>query len=110
MKRQFSVRNSDVLMIALSPHKWWSTRKSAAFGSSSSLPPLVGCGLGLVCELVYKADLLSDYFDSKHSRESVHLLLICHPSHGLTTCAFRSRRSGVSYGGTDSLCMFPFFL
>ena len=50
-KRQFSDRNRDVL-------KWWSTLKSAVFGSSSSLPPLVIEGGGLVCELVGKADLL----------------------------------------------------
>ena len=30
-KRQFSVRNRDVLMNAQSPHKWWSTLKSAIF-------------------------------------------------------------------------------
>ena len=48
-KRQFSVRNIDVLMNIQSPLKWWSTLKSAVFGSSSSLPPLVGPGGGLVC-------------------------------------------------------------
>ena len=32
------------------PHKWWSTLKSAVFGSRSSLPPLVSEGGGLVCE------------------------------------------------------------
>ena len=47
------------------PHKSWSTRKSAMFSSSSSLPPLVSEGGGLVCESVGKADLLSDHFDSK---------------------------------------------
>ena len=40
-KRQFSDRNRDVLTSVQSPHKWWSTLKSAVFGSSSSLPPLV---------------------------------------------------------------------
>ena len=54
-----------------SPHKWWSTLKSAVFGSSSSLPPLVSEDGGLVCESVGKADLLSDHFDSKQSREAV---------------------------------------
>ena len=49
-KHQFGVRNIDVLMNVKSPHKWWSTLKSAVFGSSSSLPPLVGPGGGLVCE------------------------------------------------------------
>ena len=51
-KHQFSARKSDVLMNAQSPHKWWSTHKSAVFGLSSSLPPLVGGGVGLVCESV----------------------------------------------------------
>ena len=64
-KRQFSDRNRDVLMNVHHPHKWWSTVKSAVFGSSSSLPPLVSEGGGLVCELVGKADLLSGHFDSK---------------------------------------------
>ena len=54
-------------MNAQSPHKWWSTLKSAVFGVSSSLPPLVGASGGLVCESVGKADLLSDHFDSKQS-------------------------------------------
>ena len=69
-KHQFSVRNINVLMNVQSPYKWWSTLKSAVFGSSSSLPPLVGPGRGLVCESAGEADLLSDHFDSKQSRES----------------------------------------
>ena len=48
-KRQFSDRNRDVLLNVQSPHKWWSTLKSAVFGSSSSLSPLVSEGGGLVC-------------------------------------------------------------
>ena len=80
-KRQFNARNRDVLMNEESPHKWWSTLKSAVFGLSSSLPPLVG---GLVCESVGKADL-SDHFDGKQSNESVDLPLTCHPSQSLTS-------------------------
>ena len=72
------------------PHKWWSTRKSAVFGSSSSLPLLVGPGGGLVCESFGKADLLSDHFDSMKSREPFDLLVTCHPSPSLITFAFRS--------------------
>ena len=64
-KLQFSDRNRDVLMNVQSLHKWWSTFKSAVFGSSSSLPPLVSEGGGLLCESVGKANLLSDHFDSK---------------------------------------------
>ena len=89
---QFSVRSRDVLMNAQCPHKWWSTLKSAVFGSSSdsSLPPLIGAGGGLVCELVGKADMLSAHFDGKHSRDPVDLPSTCRPSPSLTTFAFRS--------------------
>ena len=66
--------------------------------------------------LVGKADLLSDHFDSKQSKEAVDQPLTCHPSPSLTTFAFRS--SEVSrllldldpYGGTDPLFRFPLFL
>ena len=90
-KPQFSARNMDVLMNAQSTHNWWSTLKSAVFGLSSLLPPLVGGGGGLVCESVGKAYLLSDHFDGKQSRESVDMPLTCHPSPSLTSFAFRSR-------------------
>ena len=92
-KLQFSARNRDGLMNAKSPHTWWSTLKSAVFGLSS-LPPLVSGGGGLVCESVGKADLLLDHFDSKQSREDVHLPLTCHPSPNLTTFVFRSSEEG----------------
>ena len=60
-KRLFSVRNRDVLLKAKSSHKWWSILKSAVFGVSSSLPPLVGEGGGLVCESVGRADFLTSF-------------------------------------------------
>ena len=69
----------------------------------------------VVCESVGKADLLSDRFDSKQSREAVDLPITCHPSPSLTTFAFRSsevRRLLLDmdpYGGTDQLGMFPLF-
>ena len=112
-KRRFMDRNRDVLMNVQSPHNWWSTLKSVLFGSSSSLPPLVSEGGGLVCKSVGKADLLSEHFDSKQSREAVDLPLTCHPSPSLTTFTFRSREVGHllldldPYGGTDPFCMFP---
>ena len=115
-KRQFSDSNRDVLMNVQSPHKWCSTLKSAVFGLSSSLPPLVSEGGGLVCESVDKADLLSDHFYSKQSRKAVYLLLTCHPSLSLTTFAFRSSEVRHllldldPYGSTDPLGMFPLFL
>ena len=69
-----------------------------------------------MCELVGQADLLSDHFDSEQSRESVDLLVTCHPSPSLITFAFRS--SEVKhllfdldpYGGIHPLGMFPLFL
>ena len=113
---QFSDRNRDVLTNVQYPHTWRSTLKSAVFGSSSSLPPLISEGGVLVCESVGKVDLLSDHFDSKQSREAVDLQLTCYPSPSLTTFTFRS--SGVRcflldfdpYGGTDPFGMFPIFL
>ena len=107
-KRQFSVINKDVLVNAQSLHKWWSILKSAVFGSSSSLSPLVGGSGGLIHESVGKADL-SDHFDSKQSRESADLPLTCHPSPCPITFAFRSskvRRLLLDldpYRGTDPL-------
>ena len=66
------------------------TLKSAVSGLSSSLPPFVGVGDGLVCKSVGTDNLLSDHFHSKQSRESVDLPLTCHPSPSLVTFAFRS--------------------
>ena len=62
-----------------SPHKWWSTLKSAVFGSGSSLPPLVSEGGGLVCESVGKADLLSDHLTaSSPGRMLIYRSLVIH--------------------------------
>ena len=63
-----------------------------------------------------KADLLSDHFDSKQSREAVDLPLTCHPSPSLTTFVFRSREVRRllldldPYDDTDPLDIFPLFL
>ena len=73
--RQFSVSSLDVLMNYQCPHKWWSTLKSAVFGSSSdsSLPPIIGAGGCLDSESVGKADMLSAHFDRKQSsRSAIH--------------------------------------
>ena len=101
-----------------SPRKWWSTLKSAVFCTSSSLPPLVNEGGGLVWESVGKADLLSDHFDSKQSREAVDLPLTCRPSAIVLPPSFTLTWLPVRrlllyldpYGGTDPLGMFPLFL
>ena len=116
--RQFSVRSRDALMNSQCPHQWWSTLKSAVFGSSSdsSLRPLIGAGGGLVCESVGKADMFSAHFDGNQSRDPVDLPSTCHPFRSLTTFAFRSREVKRllldldSNDGTDPLGMFPLFL
>ena len=66
--------------------------KTVVFSVSSSLPRLVGVGGGLVCASVGKANLLSDHFDSKQSRESANLSLTCHPSPILVTFPFGSSK------------------
>ena len=88
----FSVRSKDVLINAQCPHKWWSTLKTAVFGSSldTSLPPLIGVGCGQVSKSVGKADMLLAHFDVKQSRDTVDPPSTCHPSPSLTTFAFRS--------------------
>ena len=69
-----------------------------------------------MCESVGKADLLSDHFDSKQSREPVDLPVTCNPSPSLITFDFRSsevKRLLLDLnpcGGTDPLGMFPIFL
>ena len=64
------------------------------FGSSSSFPPIVGGGGGLVCESVGNADLLSEHFDSEQTKESVHLRLTCRHTFSLITFALRSSEVG----------------
>ena len=81
----------------------------AVLGTSSSLPPLVNEGGGLVCESVCKAYLLTNHFISKQSGEAVDLPIACRPSPSLTTFAFRSREVRRllldldPYGGTEQL-------
>ena len=67
------------------------------------------------CESVGKADLLSDNFDSKQSREAVNLSLTCHPFPSLTIFAGRSREVRhlllhMDAYGTNPLGMFLLFL
>ena len=104
-------------MNAQGPHNWWSTLKSAVFGSSSdsSLPPLIGAGGGLVCESVGKTEMLSAHFHGKQFMDPVDLPSTCHPSPSLTTFAIGSlevKRLLLdldSYGGTDPMGFFLFF-
>ena len=71
----------------------------------------------ILLSAVGKADLLSDHFGSRESREAVDLPLTCHPSPSLIIfAAFRSREVRRllldldPYGSTDPLGMFPLFL
>ena len=82
-----TVRNWDVLMNAQSRHKWWSTIKSALFGSSRHACVCWWGGGVLLCEWVDRADL-SHHFDIKQSRESVDLPITCHSSPSRITFAF----------------------
>ena len=59
------------------------------------MPPLISEIGGLVCELVGNADLLSDHFDSKQSREAVDIPFTCHLSPSFTTFAFRSSEASL---------------
>ena len=85
--RQFSVRNRDVLMNALSPHKWRSTLKSSVRPAGVRLEfvitSLVRGGGGQLCESIGKPYLLSDHFYSKLSREPVDQQPTYHPSPSL---------------------------
>ena len=53
------------------------------------MPKLVSEGGGLVCESGGKADLLSDNFDRRQSREAVDLQLNYRLPPSVTTFAFR---------------------
>ena len=64
--------------------------------------------------MISSADPLSDYLDSKQSRESVDLSATCHSSRNLITFAFRSCEVwrlllGLVHG-TDPLGVFAHFL
>jgi len=108
-------RAKQLLCSGLSPHKWWSVLKSAVFGSSSTLPPLLDVGGFLVCSSEGKANLLNGHFDSKQCRLDLPLPPTCHPEVKLSTFAFRSGElcrlllDLDAYGGVDPHGFFPFF-
>ena len=85
--RQFSDSNRDVLMNARSPHKWWSTLKSAVFGLRLLVWVVDWCASRFV-KLVCCQPILT-----ASSPESVELPLTCHPSPILITFAFRSSKA-----------------
>ena len=106
----------DNLENATQPHKWWSSLKTAVFGVSPSIPPLLSSDGSLVSDHNKRARLLMSQFDSKQSRDTVALPPTCHPIASFTKFAFRSKELFIilhdldEYGGTDPLGMFPLFL
>ena len=77
-EQQYNERSRETLSATGNVHKWWSTLKSAVFGSDPSTPPLIGDGGKLVADPVEKANLLMRHFDSKQCRDPFFLSLTCH--------------------------------
>ena len=100
---------------ASSPRAWWKIFKETLSGFDSSIPPLLGDGGGLVPDPAGKAELLSCFFYSKQSRNSLTWPDTCHNRPGLVGMAFKSREvfrllSELDpHGGTDPLGFFPLF-
>ena len=97
-------------------HKWWSTLKSAVFGSQPSIPPLLDSSGELVTRPVDKANLLMSHFDSKLSHNTLQLNENTESVPILTSMAFKSKEVERllldldTHGGTDPVGMFPLFL
>ena len=86
--------------------------KESLLGINSSIPPLLGPGVGLVTGLEERAELFSSYFDGK---QNITLLLACHIRPSSCSIAFHSREVKSllldldSYGGCDPQGFFPLF-
>ena len=82
-ERAFNEQSRALITIAQNPRIWWSTVKTAVFGASSSLPPLVDRRYRLVCSADEKGSLFSALFDASNaktvfsSRIPVTLLSCC---------------------------------
>ena len=115
VRREYFARCKEKLGNSVSSHAWWRTLKESVFGVASSIPPLFRRGGGLAFHPQEKAELLSDVFDGKQSRETLDLPPTCSIRPKLTSFAFRSREvlrllSDLdSQGGTDPLGFFPLF-
>ena len=114
-KRQFASQCREKLSSCASSHAWWSTLKESVFGKDSSIPALQSAGGALVSDPTGKAELLSAWFDSKQSRESIVLPASCPNAPMFKGIAFRSRELEEllgaldSYGGVDPTGLFPLF-
>ena len=114
-KSIFSVRCRDKLASCASSHNWWGTLKQSVFGTDNAIPPLQSHGGTLISDPAGKAELLSSWFDSKQSRESVPLPSTCYRQPLFSGFAFRSREVLTlllnldSHGGADPSGIFPLF-
>ena len=79
----FSQRCRDKFQSASSAHAWWITLKESVFCVDSSILPLRAFKGAMVSDPTLKTELLSEYFDSKQSHDSVALPLSCHPEHNI---------------------------
>ena len=73
-----------------SANAWWRTLKGHVFGAESDISPLCSPGGALVSDPAGKAELLSNGFDSKQSRDIVELPQTCHPRPTFCGIAFRA--------------------
>ena len=114
-ERDYNVRLKENLENVRQPHKWWSSLKSAVFGSNSNIPPLLSPGGSLVTDPKAKAELLLAHFNGKQSAKILTLPSTCDPIVSFSAFAFRSKEvlsilQGLDeYGGTDPLGHFPLF-
>ena len=88
-ERAFTERSKSFLTNTLNQRKWWYTVKSAVFGTSSSLPPLIDRGGKLVWSAVEMASLFSAHSDSKQRRDHFQQLHSFAPSPVLCSVTFR---------------------
>ena len=97
---------------AQNPHSWWKVLKETLFGKSSDTPPILSNG-EMISHPQQKAELLSQYFDGKQSRDVINLPPTCHPSPKLTSLAFKAKEvihilsKLDARGGIDPTGFFP---
>ena len=107
VKRAFTDRNKSLLTKRSNPWKWWSTVKTAVFGTNSCLRPLIDRGGKLVWSANKNASLLSAHFDAKQRKDSFQQPDSCDPSPVLCSVAIWLSFAHsllldlYSYGGND---------
>ena len=113
--RSFNERRKALLTNAPNSQKRGSIVKTAVFGVSSSLPPLLDRGGNLVWSADEKTPLFSSHFDAKQCRNSFQKPYSCDSCTILSYVAFRSNfvcslpLNLDSYGENDPDGMFRLF-